>query len=140
MALINGIEAGWSSVKLNILGASPNGVTAVNYEEKQEKKDNYGAGDKPVSRGYGNKEYSGSITLTSKEVDVIQAQLAKGQSIVDIEPFDIQVVYQPKGSKTFVRHTLLACEFMNNGRDVKQGDTVIEVKLDLIIGDINFAA
>jgi hypothetical protein len=138
MALINGIEAGWSSIKLNILGASPNGVTAISYEEKQEKKDNYGAGDKPVSRGYGNKEYTAAVTLTSKEVDAIQEKLQKGQSLTDIEPFDIQVVYQAKGSTKFVRHTLLACEFQNNGRDVKQGDTVIEVKLDLVIADINW--
>jgi hypothetical protein len=140
MALINGIEAGWSSIKLNILGASPNGVTAISYEEKQEKKDNYGAGDKPVSRGYGNKEYTAAVTLTSKEVDAIQDKLAKGQSLTDIEPFDVQVVYQAKGSTKFVRHTLLACEFQNNGRDVKQGDTVIEVKLDLVIADINWNA
>jgi hypothetical protein len=140
MALINGIEAGWSSIKLNILGASPNGVTAISYEEKQEKKDNYGAGDKPVSRGYGNKEYTAAVTLTSKEVDAIQEKLQKGQSLTDIEPFDIQVVYQAKGSTKFVRHTLLACEFQNNGRDVKQGDTVIEVKLDLVIADINWNA
>jgi hypothetical protein len=140
MGLINGIDLGWSSIRLNILGASPNGVTAISYEEKQEKKDNYGAGDKPVSRGYGNKEYTATVTLTSTEVDAIQAKLAKGQSLTDIEPFDIQVVYQAKGSTKFVRHTLLACEFQNNGRDVKQGDTVIETKFDLVIAGINWNA
>ena len=39
------------------------GVTGIKYNIKKNIKTNYGLGGEPVSRGFGNREYSASITM-----------------------------------------------------------------------------
>lgn len=136
--LINGIRHSWGSIKANLLGRTVTGFDAVSYEEKQEKKNNYGAGNRPVSRGRGRVESSAKITLHAYEVDAIQAQLPKGKTLFDVEPFDVVVAYMPEGSDGLITHVLRNAEFTSNKRDVKEGDTVIKVEFELIISNIEW--
>jgi hypothetical protein len=135
--LINGQSYAWSDIKMELLGRLVQGVTAISYESKQEKVNNYGAGTEPVSRGRGKKEYESSITLEMKEVEAIQRALGPGRSLEDILPFDINIGFITDGNVP-VKHTLRQVEFTNNKRDVSTGDTTIEVELELIVGGIDW--
>lgn len=136
---INGIRHAWGSVKVNLLGRTVSGITAVSYEEKQEKVNNYGAGVFPVSRGLGKYEAGAKLTLHSYEVDAIIKSLGTGKRLVDIAPFDIVVTFMAEGSDLLVTHVIRNCEFTSNKRDMKTGDTVIETEFDLIVSHIEWS-
>ena len=72
-----------------------------------------------------------------KEVERIQAAAAAqlGGSILDIAMFPIVVSYV-NTSNVLVTHTLHNCEFTENKRDMKTGDTNIECELPLIVSHI----
>ena len=61
--LINGESYAWAQIVCTVLNVPIVGITEISYKEMQEKKDNYGQGKYPVSRGYGKIETEGSITL-----------------------------------------------------------------------------
>lgn len=132
--LINGINYSWANIKLVLFGVPVVGITKIEYGRKQKKENNYGAGTDPVSRGYGNKEYEGSIELYADEVNRIIAS-APNRELTSIPPFEIQVVYSGTGLDTTV-HKLQAVEFTDDKLSVGQGDTKILVSIPLIIGGI----
>ena len=135
--LINGEAYSWSQITLNLFGAPVAGVTAIKYEEKQEMENNYGAGNHPVSRGYGKIEPTASVTLTANETEALIAAVPSGR-LQDIPEFDVTVSYIPKGTARIVHHTLHNCRFTNNSRDTKSGDTMIETELEMIISHISW--
>lgn len=130
--LINGVNYSWSNVKFNLFGVPVVGITDISYSAKQKKENNYGAGVDPVSRGYGNREYEGSITLYRDEWQRI-IDAAANKDALGIAPFDIQVLFGGS-SVSFKQDTLRSCEFLNDPFEAKQGDTKLMVKIDLIIG------
>jgi hypothetical protein len=136
--LINGRAYDWASLRAQLLGQTVAGITAVSYEDTQEKVNNYGAGINPTSRGLGKIEPKASITLEMKELERIQAALPPGGRIQDIAPFPISISYV-NTSNQLVNHTLHNCEFTNNKREIKTGDTNIEVELELIISHISWS-
>ena|SRR6185295_3907193 len=132
--LINGVNYSWANITVVLFGVPVVGITSISYKEKQKKDNNYGANNKPVSRGYGNFEYDGDIELYTDEWKRIIAA-SPGRSPLKIAPFDIIVIYG--GDRlTGDRDILKAVEFMENPLDAKQGDTKLMVKIPLIIGDI----
>jgi hypothetical protein len=132
--LVNGTAYSWSQITVNILGIPVAGVTGVSYTEEQEMQDNYGAGNRPVSRGYGNITTEGSITLHMEEVEALQAAVSTGR-LQDIPEFDIVVAFLPEGG-VITTHTLKNCRFKTNGRDLEQNQMAIEVEIDLQIAQI----
>ena len=77
------------------------------------------------------------VTLEMKEVERIQAALGPGRRLQDVPPFNISVAYRNE-SNLLVTHTIHNCEFTNNKREIKAGDTNIEVALDLITSHISW--
>lgn len=136
--LINGVRHSWASVKLVLLDRTVTGCSAIKYEDKQEKVNNYGTGIYPVSRGLGKYEAMASITLEQYEVEAIQAQLPKGKRIQDIAPFDVVVSFV-NDSDALVNHTIRNCEFTNNKRELKSGDAKIETEYELITSHIEWS-
>jgi hypothetical protein len=136
--LINGRAYDWASLKAQLLGQTIAGITAVMYEDTQAKVDNGGAGTMPTSRGYGKYEAKASVTLEMKEVERIQAAVGTGRRLQDIPPFNIIISYVNE-SNLLVTHTLWNCEFTNNKREIKTGDTNIDVQLELIISHITWS-
>lgn len=133
--LINGVNYSWSNVKLVLFGVPVVGITSIEYKRKQKKDNNYGMGSEPISRGYGNKEYEGKITLYREEWNAI-IQAATNKDPLDIEYFDIQVTFS--GSRVAPQSdTLRACEFLEDPFTVAQGDTKIMVEIPIIIGMID---
>lgn len=131
--IVNGLAYSWSTVTLVVAGVIVKGVTDITYEKTQDKEDTYGAGQYQVNRGYGNIKCSASITLYADEVRAIEA--AAGGSIMDIPAFDILVQYVASPTKN-VNDRLKNCEFKNEPYSIKQNDMNQEVKLDLILSDI----
>jgi hypothetical protein len=134
--IINGQAYDWASASCHLLGQVVNGITAVNYGEKQEKTNNYGSGVQPSSRGRGKVEYESKITLEEKEVRRILAAMPAGKNLRHIPPFTITVSYLV-GEKV-VTDKVLNAEFTGQKIDIKQGDTTIEQELELVIAGISW--
>ena len=132
--LINGINYSWANVKLNLFGVPVIGITEIEYSRKMKKENNYGFGQDPISRGYGNIENEGSISIYWEEWHRIIAAAPSFDGLM-IKPFDIQVLFGQNGLN-FKQDTLRACEFLEDPFSVKQGDTKIIIKLPLIIASI----
>jgi len=134
--LINGVNYSWANIKLILFGVPVVGITKISYKTKQKKENQYGAGYEPVSRGYGNKEYEGSIEIYTDELKRLIAA-APGRDLMAIPPFDIQVLYEDPSTGVFLsQDTLKMCEFTEEGLDASQGDTKLLVSLPLVIGKI----
>ena len=134
-ALINGINYSWSNIKVILFGVPVIGITKIDYKTKQKKDNNYGAGYEPVSRGYGSKEYEGSIEIYTDELKRIIA-LAPGRDLMQIPPFQIQVIYEDQLGILVSTDILEMCEFMEEGLSASQGDTKLLTSLPLAIGAI----
>lgn len=132
--LINGQAYGWSSIQVNIAGVDIIGITAISYADEQEVEPVYGVGDAPIAAGMGPITYSGSMTLYAEEVDRIEAVSPNGR-IQELPFFDVIISFDT-GAGAVKVHRLQACRFKNNTRDSSQGDTMIEVELELFIGKI----
>ena len=134
--LINGVEYGWADIVFAINGVPVTGITAISYSDKQDMTNIYGAGRYPVARGKGRITPSAKITLLGSEVLAIQSQ-SINHRIQDIAPFDITVTYLPDSG---IIHTdkIRNCQFVENKRDVKEGDMSIPVDLELIVSHIDW--
>lgn len=131
--MINGVNYSWSSVKVRLLGALLLGITKISYKEEQEIEGQMGAGDMPVSVGFGEVKFSGELELTAELMDALVEESPSGR-VQDLM-FPIVVQYmKPDGN--FANHTLGPCIIKNNGRDVKAGDKVIRHGANLFIGNI----
>lgn len=131
--LINGESYAWSHIDFPLFGQVVQGISEISYSKKQEKTNNFGKGNKPVSRGRGKIECEGSITIEMKESEWIKIKAAG--SLLNIKPFHVPVVFSGDGI-AMVTHTLQYCEFTEVGLETKAGDTTINIKLPLIMADI----
>ena len=132
--LVNGVNYSWAHVTLILFGKPTIGVAKISYKEKQAKENNYGLGGKPISRGYGNYEYEGSIELyTDVWKSIISA--SPNRNPLDIPPFEVKVMFG--GDRVnFTTDILKMCEFLENPFEASQGDSKLMVTIPLIIGDI----
>jgi len=134
-ALINGQAYDYTQIIMSVLGVPVAGVTSINYTEEQEKTNNYGAGNRPVSRGRGAIEASGSIELSMNEVEALRDAAPDG-SMLKIPPFEITVVYL--NLQKVVTHKLKNVEFTNDGVETSQGDTDIRRTFDIVMSDVKY--
>lgn len=133
-ALVNGVNYSWADIQLILFGVPIQGITGINYSVKQQKDNNYGAGSRPVSRGYGNVEFEGSIEIYRDEWQKIIALSPNGDPNA-LPPFSIQVLYG--GSRvTASVDVLKMVEFTVDEMKAKQGDTKLLVSIPLVIGDV----
>lgn len=133
--LVNGANYSWNSVTLVLFGIPVKGITKISYKRSQVKENNYGWGQEPISRGYGNKEYEGSLELYTDEWKrIIAASPQRDPTLVPW--FDIPVVFG--GTRLLPdRDILRACEFLEDPLEANQGDTKLLVTVPLIIGKID---
>jgi len=135
--LINGVEPAWGNLTVNIAGVPAVAINAIDYDDSQVIEDHHGAGQYPISRGYGNITATGKMTLLMSEVEAIRASSPSGR-LQDIAPFDIIVSYAPQGSTRIINHKLRNVQFKNNPVSQTQGSTKTEIGLDLIISHIEW--
>lgn len=133
--LINGRAYDFTQILVKILGAPVASVSAISYTEEQAKENNFGAGSRPVSRGKGAINASGSITLSMNDIEAIR-DVALDGSLLKIEPFDIQVSFL--NAQKVVTHVLKNCEFLDDGTEASQDDKDIKRSFNLVISNVKY--
>ena len=131
--LINGRAFDFAQIDAKVLGVSIASCTAVSYTEEQEKVNNFGAGSRPVSRGHGAINASGSLTIGMNDIEAIRDAAPNG-SLLQVPSFDITVTYL--NEQKVVTHVLKNCEFLSDGVEASQGDTNIERSFDLVLSHV----
>lgn len=134
--LINGTAYSYADAVVNLFGVPLAGITSVKYMADGEVVNNYGAGRKPTSRGHGPIEFTASITIDRAEFNSL-IQAAPNKNLLDIPEFDVVVTYVPDGSAP-TTDIIKKCRFKNSGSGGQQGDTNIEIELNLVPADIEF--
>lgn len=132
--LINGKNYGWGDITCLIGGLPLTNITAIKYEEEQEKENVYGAGRNPVSRASGRIKPTASITVMVEAIMAMQKNAPNGK-LTSIAPFPIVVAYQPE-SGPIIKDVIMNCEFKKNMRDWKEGDMKLPVAIDLLISHV----
>jgi hypothetical protein len=127
---------GWNKISLNIYGRDVEAFTELSYDDNQKKENEYGGGKYPIGQSEGNYEPKASFSLFSEEVVAIQKSLPPGTRIQDIPPTDIAVEYDYNGM--IIKDVIRNFSFMNNGREVKQGDGKIVTKFDILTSHIDW--
>jgi hypothetical protein len=136
---INNVAYSWSMLELSS-NTFPStilaGVTAVKWNRKVNVATNYGLGGKPRSRGFGNWEYTASITLDYNG----QAQLRElgNGSLLGLGEFDLTVSWVNDYGSDLAEDTVVLkkCFFNEEGLEVSQDDTDITKEFDLNPFDI----
>lgn len=132
--LINGIATVWSDIQIPMLGITLTGVTSIEFSEKQEKTNNYGIGNVPVSRGYGRKTFEGSITMLAEEWKNIAAASPFG-SINNLPFFDMPIIFQNVNG-VYMTIILKAIDFTDSSFKSKEGDTMIPIEMPFIFAEL----
>jgi len=132
--LINGVNYAWSNITWMWYSLPLIGIKSISYEATQKTELNYGAGVQPISEAVGNYEYKAEIEVYLDEWNKIIAA-APNNDPLQIPRTDMQVVFG--GSRVNAKVDILqAVKFTNDPMPVKQGDTMIAVKLTLSIAGI----
>ena len=112
------------------------GVTGIKWNRKWNVKTNYGLGGKPVNRGFGNWEYTASITLDYNAQ--VQLRNLRG-SLTALGEFDLIISFANEFETedwTTETVTLKGCLFTEDGMEAAQDDTNITKEFDLNPFDI----
>lgn len=138
--IINNVAYSWAMVQLTApaltgsANANPTilqGVTAIKWNIKKKVESNYGLGGEPVNRGFGNTEYTASITMDYNTQ--VQLRALKG-SLMNLGEFDLVVSFANEfNTQDFSTETvtLKGCLFNEDGMEVSQDDTNITKEFDL---------
>jgi len=137
--LVNGRAYDWAQVLVRMSnGTTPFfGIKKISYSDNQEMENNYGAGNMPTSRGFGNYAAVSSITLTMEEVERIQAAIPSGR-LQDLPEFDLGVSFVHPETARIINHTIRNCKFKNNARDLNQNDKEFPIELELLVSHIEW--
>lgn len=143
--IVNNVAYSWAMIELTApaLTGSANansivlqGVTGIKWNRKWNVKTNYGLGGKPVNRGFGNWEYTASITLDYNAQ--VQLRALRG-SLTALGEFDLIISFANEFETedwTTETVTLKDCLFTEDGMEASQDDTNITKEFDLNPFDI----
>lgn len=137
--LINGVLYSWAEVVVTIAGVPVTGITAIEYGDKQDVSNRYGAGRYPVGRSKGRITPSGKMTLYLEEIEAIQRTVPNGR-LQDVALFNIQVSYLKEEGSPIVIDRVRNCTMLDNMRKLKEGDTGVEVEVELLPSHIEWGA
>jgi len=133
-SLNNGVNYAWNNVTWMYYTLPETWIKSISYEAKQKTELNYGAGPYPVSEALGNYEYTGEIEIYLDAWSKIIASAPNGDPL-QIPRSNFQCVFG--GSRVNAKTDILQnVKFVNDPVAVKQGDTMIAVKLTLSIAGI----
>lgn len=138
--IVNNVAYSWSMIQLTApaLTGSANanpvilqGVSGIKWNIKKNVQTNYGLGGEPVNRGFGNREYTASITMDYNTQ--VQLRALKG-TLMNLGEFDLIVSFANEmGTDDWTEETvtLKGCLFTEDGMEAKQDDTNITKEFDL---------
>ncbi|NNV54529.1 hypothetical protein [Limnovirga soli] len=133
--LINGKAYAWANVSFMLANAPVIGITAIDYDDMEGKKNGYGSGKWPIDRAEGNYEAKASITLKANELEALTDKAPNGR-LQNFGVFEIIVSFLVGTTRR--THKIRNCEFTGNKRTMKQGDTEIASDMELIISHIDW--
>jgi hypothetical protein len=133
--LINGRAYDFTQIIVTILGVPVVSVSKISYNQKQEKKNNYGQGSFAVSRGQGVIEADASIEMSMNDIEAIR-DVALNGSLLNVPSFDITIFFG--NAQKPITHVLKNCEFISDGLEASQGDTDIKQSFDLVVSHVKF--
>lgn len=143
--IVNNVAYSWAMIELSapaLTGSSDanpvilQGVSAIKWNHKLNTKTNYGLGGKPVNRGFGNHEYTASITMDYNTQ--VQLRALQG-SLTALGEFDLVISFaNDLGTDDWTTETvtLKGCLFNEDGMEAQQDDTNITKEFDLNPFDI----
>lgn len=133
--LINGVTHSWANLLVAIAGIPITGINKITYKDTQKMENIYGAGQKPVGRGYGKIEFTGTISLLRSEIETLRESCST-KRLQDIAPFDVIVQFLPVNGQKVMTHILKNVQIQNDDVEVSEGDVSNFTILNLVIGDI----
>jgi len=131
--LINGRSYSYVDITAVGLGGAFPGMKTISYEQTQDKPNNFGTSEKPVSRGRGKRDASGSMQLSMNDLEALRDAAPNG-SLLDIPAFDFILVYG--NPQKPVTHILKSLEFTNDGGDGSEDDTDLVYTLNFVFADL----
>ncbi|MDK7675103.1 hypothetical protein QP547_04670 [Weeksella virosa] len=134
MATWSSKQFSWCDLSVAIGGRILEGITELEYTEKQEKALLRGRGCKPHKVLRGNKEYEGRIKIWQSELEAMTRD-APNNDILALS-FEVIATYVPKDGGQMVTDVLVEAEFTEVAKSLAQGATNMEVELPLIFIDI----
>lgn len=131
--LINGTSYGWGNIQVVMLGSPIEGITKIDYKRTLKADPIYGAGQEPISYGYGQYTYSASIEMLTEEWKKI-SDAAAGLPLT-IAPFNISILFIPDQNGIIFpfKDILYNCQFLEDGLSANTGDTSLKVSIPLLI-------
>jgi len=138
--IVNNVAYSWAMIELTApaltgsASANPTilqGVSGIKWNIKRNVKTNYGLGGEPVNRGFGNHEYTASITMDYNTQ--VQLRALKG-SLMNLGEFDLVISFANElGTDDWTTETvtLKGCLFTEDGMEAEQDDTNITKEFDL---------
>lgn len=133
--LINGRAFDYAQITPLFLGVPLVSMTSITYEETQEKVNNFGTGNRPVSRGHAAIEASGTIELSMSDIEAMREAAPNG-SLLQIPASDFVLVFG--NLQNIQTHVLKNLEFTNDGGSGTQGDTDLKLTLNFVISDVQY--
>lgn len=137
---INNVAYSWAMIELSApaLTGSSNGnsiilqgVSGIKWNIKRNVQANYGLGGEPINRGFGNREYTASITMDYNTQ--VQLRNLMG-SLMSLGEFDLVISFANElGTDNWSTETvtLKGCIFNEDGMEASQDDTSITKEFDL---------
>ena len=133
--LVNGRAFDFVQITPLFLGVPLVSMTAITYEEVQEKVNNMGTGNRPISRGRGAIDASGTIELSMSDIEAMR-EVAPNGSILQIPASDFVLVFgNPQNIQT---HVLKNLEFTSDGGAATVGDTDLKLTLNFVISNVEY--
>lgn len=138
--IVNNVAYSWAMIELTApaltgsANANPTilqGVSGIKWNIKRNVKTNYGLGGEPVNRGFGNREYTASITMDYNTQ--VQLRALKG-TLMALGEFDLVISWANElGTDDWTTETvtLKGCLFTEDGMEAQQDDTNITKEFDL---------
>lgn len=133
--LVNGQSFSYVQITPLFLGVPLVSMSSITYEETQEKVNNFGTGNRPISRGRAAIEATGSIELSMNDIEAMR-EVAPNASLLAIPASDFVLVFgNPQNVQT---HILKNLEFTNDGGAATQGDTDLKLTLNFTISHVQY--
>jgi len=134
MGTFSSAQYAWSDLTIVFGGKILEGITEVEYTEKQEKDKLYGRGNKPHKVLRGNKDFDGKLTLWQSELEAMTKD-APDNDILKLN-FEIVASYVPHDGGQIVVDILKSVEITEVKKGFKQGDKNMLVELPIVFLDV----
>ncbi|SDE76966.1 hypothetical protein [Riemerella columbipharyngis] len=135
MATFDSKQYGWCKLTVAFGGRIIDGITEVEYTEKQEKDYLFGRGCSPHGVLRGHRTYEGKLSLWQSELEAMTRD-APDKDVMKLN-FDIIIAYVPDDAEgQVVTDILKGCEFSEVKKSMKQGDKNMIVELPIMITKI----